>query len=115
MVWFLVVYVKQMKLQRFKDTEIVNMVKEANASGLQQNSNMKYSIVADYNTYIMACIDFNHIEFLWPPRNRHGKGRNKGHEDDEAQFSWRFQSGQRGGDGSETWRKIKCYRENCSG
>ena len=85
-VWFLVVYVKQMKLERLKDTEVVFMTEEADASGLQRNSNMSYSIVAEYDNYIVACIDFDDIEFFWPPRAQHGKARSKENEDKEMRL-----------------------------
>ena len=70
-----------MKLQSLKDSEVVFMDEEADASGLQRNSNMSYSTVAAYDNYILACVDFDDIEFFWPPREQNGKGRSKGRED----------------------------------
>ena len=66
-----------MKLQRFKENEAVVMVEHAAAHGLKTNSNMTYSIVSEYRSYILACIDFDDIEFFWPPRSQHGKEKTK--------------------------------------
>ena len=81
MVWFLVVYVKQMKLQRLKDSELVVMDEEADRDGLTRNSKMSCSIFAEYERYFFACVDFDDIQCIWPPRQQY-KGTSKGKEDE---------------------------------
>ena len=92
LVWFLVVHVKQMKLQRLKDSELVVMDEEADRDGLTSNSTMSYSIVAEYEKYYFVSVDLDDIEFIWPPRQQ-SKGTSKGQEDDLIRKYGGFQPG----------------------
>ena len=47
LVWFLLVFVKQMKIQRMKDSEVV-MQEEADKENITRNSTVSYSTLAKY-------------------------------------------------------------------
>ena len=79
-------------MQRFKENEAVVIWEHAAARGLQTNSNMTYSIVSEYNNYIVVCVDFDDIEFFWPPRNQN-KGKGKRSDDDEVEYFGGFTPG----------------------
>ena len=78
-VWFLVVFVKQMKIQHRKDSEVV-LKEEAEMEKITGGSTVSYSILAQYENYVFAAINFEDVQFIWPSRQK-PKGKSKGEED----------------------------------
>ena len=76
LVWFLLVFLKQMKIQRMKDSEVV-MQEEADKEYIIANSTVSYSTLAKYEDYLFASINFDDVHFIWPTR-KYFKGKVRG-------------------------------------
>ena len=78
LVWFLVVFMKQMKVQRLKDDKVV-IQEELDERYLSGVSMMSYAILATYTEYVFASIHFDNVSFIRPSQ-RQLKGKSKGQQ-----------------------------------
>ena len=62
-----------------KDSELI-LKEEAETENITGSSTVSYSILAQYEIYVFASINFEDVEFIWPTRQK-PKGNRKGQED----------------------------------
>ena len=68
-----------MKLRQMKDSEVV-LREEAETENITGGSTVSYSILAQYENYVFAAINFEDVQIIWPSRQK-PKGKSKGEED----------------------------------
>ena len=67
-----------MKVQRMMNTQVVTQ-EGLDETWLPKNSAVSYSILASYEDYVLALINFENVLFIWPTQKQ-VKGKSKGQQ-----------------------------------